>query len=90
MNVAGIFGSRRCGINISGYCSGGCCGWWQRTRCLVTAAIGDWDHPQAGPGVLVATEDDATRVGDGTVDLGEGDRTAGIAHGYDGGEGVRC
>jgi hypothetical protein len=90
VNVIGIFGSRRCGIDIGGYCGGVCCGWWHRTRCLVTAAIGDWDHSQAGPGALVATDDDAVTVGDGTVDLGEGDHAASIAHGYNGEEGVRC
>ncbi len=46
---------------------------------MVAAAIGDWDHPQAGPGALVvATDDDAATVGDGAVDLGEGHRTSGL------------
>ena len=57
---------------------------------MVAAAIGDWDNPQAGPGALVATDDDAATLGDGAVDLGEGDCAAGIAHGYIGEEGVRC
>ncbi len=46
---------------------------------MVAIAIGDLDHPQAGPGALVATDDDAATVGDGAVDLGEGHQ-----------EGVRC
>ena len=57
---------------------------------MVAAAIGDWEHPQVGPGALVATDDDAATVGDGAVDLGDGDRAAIIAYGYDGEEGVRC
>ena len=57
---------------------------------MVAATIGDWDHPQAGPGALVAADDDAATVGDGAVDLGEGDRASGIAHGDNGEEGVRC
>ena len=48
---------------------------------MVATAICDWDHPQAGLGALVTTDDDAATVGDGTVDLGEGDPAAGIAHG---------
>ena len=54
------------------------------------AAIGGWDHPQAGPGALVATDYDAATVGDGAVDLGEGHRTSCIAHSDNGEEGVRC
>ena len=57
---------------------------------MVANAIGDWDHPEAGSGALVATDDDAATVGDGAVDLGEGDRAAGIAHGDHGEEGVQC
>ena len=57
---------------------------------MVAAATGDWDHPQAGPGALVATDDDAAMVGDGAVDLGEGDRAFRIAHGDNGEEGVKC
>ena len=57
---------------------------------MVTNTIGDWDHPEAGSGTLVATYDDVTRVGDGAVDLGEGYRAADIAHGDNGEEGVQC
>ena len=55
---------------------------------MVAIAIGYWDHPQAGPGALVATDDDASTVGDGAVDLGEGHHASGIAHGDNGEEGV--
>ena len=57
---------------------------------MVDIAVGDRDHPQAGPGELVATDDDVATVGDGAVDLGEGHRTSGIAHSDNGEEGVRC
>ena len=57
---------------------------------MVATAIRDCDHPQAGPGALVATDDDAAAIGDGAVDLGEGDCASGIAHGDNGEEGVRC
>ncbi len=55
---------------------------------MVAIAIGDWDHPQAGPGALVATDDDTATVGDGAVDLGEDHRASGIAHSDNGEEGV--
>ncbi len=41
VNLASIFGSRRCGIDIGGYCGGGRCCWWHMTSCLVATAIGD-------------------------------------------------
>ena len=55
---------------------------------MVAIIIGDWDHPQAGPGALVATDDDAAMLGDGAVDLDEGHRASGIAHSDNGEEGV--
>ena len=36
---------------------------------MVAGAIGDWDHPEAGLGALVATDDDAATVGNGAVQL---------------------
>ena len=57
---------------------------------MVAAATGDWDHSEAGSGALLAIDDDMARVGDGTVDLGEGDPAASIAHGDNGEEGMQC
>ena len=51
---------------------------------MVTGVVGDEDHPEAGSGELVATDDDAAMLGNGAVDLGEGYSAASIALGDDG------
>ncbi len=57
---------------------------WLLACCLVHGVIGERHHPQAGAGGLVATDDGAAAVADGAVDLCEGYRASGIAHGDNG------
>ncbi len=90
MDVVGIFGGGRCGVNVGGQCKGGCCS-WRRTVisgcwacCLVPGVFGEGHHPQAGAAALVATDDGAAAVADGAVDLCEGYRASGIVHGKSG------
>ncbi len=51
---------------------------------MVTSIVSDWDHPEAGSGANVATDDDVAMVGNGAVDLEEGYCAASIAHGDNG------
>jgi hypothetical protein len=51
--------------------------------CLVPGILGEGHHPQANVGALVATDDGATALAVGAVDLCEGYHAFGIAHGDD-------